>query len=581
MILRFILACLFAVPSFAVWSNHYSTNAYTWEVDTGWIGGFPNRTTIHSTQSAGASHATVQAAFDACTSNQVVALEEGEFSHSSSWNLSGEHGVTVRGATNANGHPTTILHSTASIPVNIDANGWSFAGSSALSGGYEKYSTMVTFSSTPNAQFSVGNMMKLTSTDPDDLVYTASASLGQNLVSIHCITNVSGNNVHFDPPLPWTHRAADNPVALYLNGGPGTKAITFENIIFDNAGGANDIVNAWGVYLLGFKNCYFSNMVQSAIFPVMCSRVEIRHCRFYPAAGFPDNADGYSIYPHTGTTAIKVEDNIFEGHFTGHWQTDGGMAMYAGYNFYTNAGAQGITDRQLADIRSNHGACPAVNLTEGNIFTQFHTDAYHGNDIHHTIFRNYAHTKHPTATGNIICMSISRGSYYYEVVGNILGHPSLTYTHFQMTGQPDYFDQDVIYRDGYPGTFGNGYDPGDIDPNWPRFEDTGTYPDARVASTMIRHANYDKFNGSIQNLGGQDTTLPDSLVYSSKPAFFGAMSFPPWSPSTPNPQQTNLPAAYRYVTGLDTPQEAGGGGSSGGGTVNVNALRIGTIQVAP
>ena len=90
-----------------------SSRVTTWKGHVGVPGGIPNRTTIYTTVSAGASAATINSAIAACPSNQVVMLSAGTYTISSSINL--KSGVTLRGA----GMGSTILNSAIDYTVSI------------------------------------------------------------------------------------------------------------------------------------------------------------------------------------------------------------------------------------------------------------------------------------------------------------------------------------------------------------------------------------------------------------------------------------------------------------------------------
>jgi hypothetical protein len=193
-----------------------------------------------------------------------------------------------------------------------------------------------------------------------------------------------------------------------------------------------------------------------------------------------------------------------------------------------------------------------VNLFEGNVGEQFHTDCYHGNDIYATLFRNWFHGASTTGTGNRIMLNISRGSYYYVIAGNVLGSSGWsgpgTYQ-YQMTGEPGYSEQSVMFRFGYPNVFNNGLT---ADPDWPLYG--GSYPDQTVTNTMLLHGNFDYFTDTIINASGEDTTLPASLLYLSKPSYFGSLTWPAYSAAAPDDASADdIPAGYRFLNGVDPP----------------------------
>jgi hypothetical protein len=54
--------------------------------------------------------------------------------------------------------------------------------------------------------------------------------------------------------------------------------------------------------------------------------------------------------------------------------------------------------------------------------------------------------------------------------------------------------------------------------------------DTNVVATIIRHGNWDNYNSAVVWNGADDQVLPNSLVYTSKPAFFGTLDWPAIGP---------------------------------------------------
>jgi len=80
----------------------------------------------------------------------------------------------------------------------------------------------------------------------------------------------------------------------------------------------------------------------------------------------------------------------------------------------------------------------------------------------------------------------------------------------------------------------------------------GKYTDSQSYSTAILHGNYDFVSDSVHDWASPDHTLPMSLYYSAKPAFFGNLSWPPYDYAAPtNNGRERIPAGYRFVNGTD------------------------------
>lgn len=547
----------------AAWSPP-AANVYDWTL-AGIPGGIPTRTTIYSTLTTANSLAEINAAIAACPSNQVVVLSAGTY-NIGRIDFNSKAGVTLRGETNSQGAPTTFINSSGSPCIGSNPSGLGFSGAASLSSGYTIGSTSIVFSATPNAQVTQDNLIQIGADDNANVLWTG-ASNGQRRYSTHRVLSKSGTTVTFTPPLPQTFTAGENPFASYLNGGPGAVLCGIEDLIIDQ-NTATYGVEAWGADRFYVRNVTVTNIVDSAFFFYGSCQIDIRHSAAKFALDTPNNSDGYGVHFRNGTSFSRCEDNIFQNLFVGAFMVNGCAGNVFSFNFSTNATAQGSAV-QVPAYRSNHGACPMVNLFEGNVGEGFHTDAYHGNDIHLTLFRNWFHGVSTTGTGNRIMLNISRGSYYYVVVGNVLGGSWTGPGTFQyeMTGEPGYTDQSVIYRFGYPNTFNN--DLTIADPVWPAYG-AGTFPDVTVTNTIHLHGNWDYFTDSIINKAGEDTTLPSSLAYAAKPAYFGSLSWPPFNPSNPDAASPDdIPAGYRFINGQDPPADAG----SGGGISRHNRIR--------
>jgi hypothetical protein len=82
-----------------------------------------------------------------------------------------------------------------------------------------------------------------------------------------------------------------------------------------------------------------------------------------------------------------------------------------------------------------------------------------------------------------------------------------------------------------------------------------------VKGTTIIEGNYDAVQSRVTwndpTIGAQ--TIPASLFYSSKPAYFNSLAFPPFDPTNPgNTTAANvpagakvIPAGYRFLYGTD------------------------------
>jgi PKD repeat protein len=496
-------------------------------------GGIPARTTISKTLSPGATASQINAAIAACPSGQVVYLSAGTYNNMGAINFGSKNGITLRGA----GAGKTIINSTVSGgDYSVLSDYYGFTGAIAISSGYTKGSTTLVMASAP-ANFAVGKLIAVTQNDDTSLVM-ATDGPGQNLKTIHRITAKNGNTLAITPPLPYTLTASLSPKAAYCPG-TGMTLCGIEDLTVNNSGGVNAIIslnNADRCWIKGVETYNADNMF---IWTYECLQCEVRRSYCYHAKGSPNNPDGYGVYLYEGSTYCLVEDNIFYELAAGCLQSKSSCNAFL-YNYgwkttFNNA------PWQFCMMNCNHGAHDMMDLWEGNMAEQWQNDAYHGSASHQTLFRNWFHGLHPSATTNRKMVDIGRAGYYHNVVGNVLGDASWTPASYEMTGQPGY-SQSCIYRLGYPNMTDNDLAPAIA---WSQIYGL-TYPDPKVKSTLLRHGNYDYFNRATQwDPGISDHNLPDSLFYTAKPAYFGALPWPPIGPDVAG-YVTGIPAKARW-----------------------------------
>lgn len=551
----FILILLLPILAGAE-SAPYSTNRIDWYGYVGIPGGIPNRSIIYTNFTSANSAADINQGIADCPSNQVVLLSAGTYTFSSSIQFLSNDGVTLRGETNANGIPTTIINSSTTFPFTSEQ--YSFAGAASISSGYTKGSSNIVMAATPNAQMTIDNQIKITAADDTNFVL-ATTGIGRHLTSTHIIRDVVGNTITFWPPLMFTYTAGQTPEALYLDGGPGLTMSGIENIVINESGTNQNAIQFTGTYACWVYNCIITNYLDTGIQFNNCTRNEIRHTKIINTRNYPNQGDGFALYLYYDTCFTLVEDNIVVN--TGGMLGTGSSGNVIIFNYSTNS-TFSSSGWQTPDYNCGHGAHPMMNLYEGNVGAQWQHDAYHGSASHQILFRNWLHgLAEPTINRKMI--DLLRGSYYCSIVGNVLGDSSWTnasgFAYF-MTGEPGYSEQPVIFRFGYPNSGNN--DTGEtVDNAW---QDTYsiTYPDVKSSNTATIHGNYNTYtdmtdgagNGIVWDAGNADHTISNSLYYPSKPSYFGFLNWPPFDPNTPFAVSgTNIPAGYRFFYGTNPP----------------------------
>jgi hypothetical protein len=408
-----------------------------------------------------------------------------------------------------------------------------------MASGYTKGSTSIVVASATG--FQVGNIIRFDELDDiPDLGVMSTDGPGRNWSITARITAINGTTISFEPPLPYTFQASLTPRAGYPSSGvTATKLFGAEDFTLNSTATTNAPIKFYGSDRCWLKNIELNGMDNIGAWIANSVQFEMRHCYFHNVHNAPNNADGYGIYLYDGSSYCRVEDNIFS-------TMSGGVL---GSKTSCNAILYNLSRDQVRNnwmkliesFLSNHGPYGMMSLWEGNIGEQFLDDGYHGSCGYQTLFRNQIHGVHVRGyTENRNLIGLARGAYYYNVVGNVLGDASWNPTAYKMTGQPGYNQAAVIYKLGYPNGWNNDLTSG----NWLMYG--LTYPDAKVESTLLRHGNYDYFNDAAVWDGGISShAIPASLLYASKPSYFGSLQWPPIGPDISG-LHNDIPAKARW-----------------------------------
>ncbi len=191
----------------------------------------------------------------------------------------------------------------------------------------------------------------------------------------------------------------------------------------------------------------------------------------------------------------------------------------------------------------NHGPHAIMNMFEGNITARWQNDGYHGSSSHTVLFRNSINGLGTLAPSARRIVDLCRGSYYHSVVGNVIGDPSWNPSEY------DYHPGDpvvsCIYILGFPGMDSVTMDAYTSVP-WAGWTKSTSTPDADVAATLLRHGNFDYYNDNV--VWDDDISfriIPDSLVYTTKPDYFGSLLWPPIGPDVSG-LVNDIPAKARW-----------------------------------
>jgi hypothetical protein len=544
-------------------------------VTVGVPGGIPNRVTIGATVDA-ATYGTglvdaseaIGAAIDACPSGRVVYIPAGTYRLDDRVYRAYASNVTIRGA----GIGMTILKSNSiQQALLLGTADWPRPTSGiAITSGASKGSTILTLVDASTIE--VGKLVRV---EQNDLAYVISASApttNNTLMSATFkVAAKAGNTVTVTPPLPIDF--ALSPVLVQYAISPlintGVEDLTIDCNSMSWTG--IEVDQSWGCWV---KNVEIKNSTGRQMFFVCFVSGEIRHNYTHDVVGGGPNHEGIDLYQDGSFNLI--EDNItYNGGFPGIILGDsqgGCSGNVIAYNFSYSANT-GASTMAGMDISVSHGPHNMMNLVEGNVAGGMGSDGYFGSTSHITVVRNWFTATHPTATDNLIAVNIGRWNNYFNVVGNVLGTSTFSRTgQFQPVTSFSYGTQ-VIYKLGFPNMGNNGFSmtwgpttPPDYtsqSAHQPGGDSHGNGGntlqelDLNVANSMIRHGNYDYLNGSIAWDGAiTDHTIPYSYFRTSRPSYFGSLTWPPFDPSSPpgafnDSNASRIPAGYRFVNGTD------------------------------
>lgn len=454
------------------------------------------------------------------------------------------------------------------------------AGVAITSGGNRGSSSVVV---TDASRFVVGKMCRFDATTANFWVwamnqYRLSSGNGPAMSSMAMVTGIAGSTVTFTPPLP-IDLMSYSPVLNHYSSNPkfnvGIEDLTID-LIGGDAGSAvefNSMVDSW------LRNVKVTGAHHHQLFWNHCLFCEIRHCTMTNCQGGGPSHEGIDFYGDCCWNL--VEDNItFNGGFPAIIFGDGAggcVGNVVSYNFGKDVNT--ATELMGADISFSHGCHNMFNLAEGNVGGMFQVDGYFGSASHFTLYRNWFHGKHTGVTQAIKCLHINHFSIKSNIVGNVIGDSTWLLDGIPYKDAPYVNNYDngnsngakAQISVGFPYIGGTSFDAtydkaAATPPTLPDYRDQNESInsfqfgiDYNVAATMIRHGNFHHgySSGPEWDSGIADHSLPDSLLYSSKPAWFGNLAWPPIDPANPPMTANNAtfattnPAGYRFVNGVD------------------------------
>lgn len=534
-----------------------------WTNNVGVPGGIPNRTTICTTVPAGASLSTVQSAVDGCPAGQVVKLSAGTYTWPSGASLNMKSQVTLRGA----GPSSTIINSSAGNPQRGDTGGITFAsdvytgvrGTINLTSGYTKGSSTLV-ASTTDSNLRVGYTILVNQEMDGSIVYNGPDMPGgylrtditpegdgrrpmnQRVV----VTAINGNNISISPPLYYTFSSSLNPHIYYDRSSSTTRnSIEWAGVEDLQVVNSNSEGTAIGMNRAAYSWVKNVKTVNAAVYHIgvyRCFRCEIRHNTSDSSLNYTQS-HGYVIALEYQSSACLIEDNIVVNQrqfIEANSGSSGNVIIYnymanpkpiPGYGFMVHSGG-------------SHSAHPMMNLFEGNIGYKWNADYYWGSSSHQTLLRNWFGRYSDYADQVGAAIVIDEKNSFHNVVGNVLGYSGINSNPNWTTRYPYRVSPASMAYDRAWASIRFGY--------WSDSDTGGGFNAASQWADTIVAGNYDYVSATSPWYNPTTPeSIPASYYYTSKPAYFGNLAWPPIDPAGPTVGETVIPAGYRYANGTD------------------------------
>ena len=533
---------------------------YPWGDYCGIPGGIPNRTTIYTTLSSGATPSQINSAVAACPSDQVVLLGAGTFTVSSAILFNaGKSGVTLRGS----GPGVTILNLTGSgRGIEFTSADYSESNGRNVSSGYGKGSMAIVLSSAPGATFAAGNLVYINEdNNPNkwatdigpylrdghrptryNIASTGTPDYGRTVNYTSRIASVSGNTINLETPIPVAFNSLTAIRAYPPDSAQNVRLCGVENLTIDGANSANytNAIRGYNPDRCWVKDVEIKNMSGcdtghiGIIYGFQC---EVRRCFLRDCQGYPTQQDGQGIdFDFFSANCLAVDNIAYRIATLTQANADPACAFL--YNLGVDMARYDATYQNAFIL--HHGGHGSMNLFEGNIGNMIQADGYHGSMSHEMLFRNQFHglsPGYPSRTEMRGMVQLERWNYYFSCIGNILGDSSWTATAYENNDRLTTGNDGMIYNLGYAYEVWHGIDCS--------YYDAGR-PDPNVPATILRHGNYDYYNHATVWSGGITShAIPNSLFYSSKPSFFGSLAWPPIGPDL-GTMVSDTPAKRRW-----------------------------------
>ena len=502
--------------------------------------GLPDRTKIWTTLNPGAN---IQTAINNCPEGQVVVLNAGTFTISSTLQIN--KGVVLRGA-GSQGAPTgtTIVKTGGQtvLAIGPDRDATCYGGTGyALTQDGAKESTTISVGSAA-ANFAAGDLALVDLVDDSavqqgDCAYfkrVTKRSASQR-VEIVAVDNANGR-LTLGSPLHWNFRSANPYLAQIVRAArTTTRWAGIENLRIQ--GGTNPGYNgqmAGGIDISNAAYCWVKDAQTDSTMGGMhvsltgTYRCVVRDSYFHHSANYGFGADCYGIVLRCGSADNLIENNIVRYmNKPIMFNVTGGGNVIA-YNYADNSWA---TPPAWQEVNIDcHCSFPHMELMEGNEAPHMGASTTHGNAGYLTYFRNFASSQFaPPAvcgfagaqTGNVTALQFDGGDIGMNVVGNVLGADGISTVYDAYDSGPR-----SIYELG-----ANGSGATDV-----------------AATSLVRQGNFDHVsNKTVWYPATAAVPLPASLYLTARPAWWPSGTPWPWAGPDLSPMAGALPARDRAL----------------------------------
>lgn len=570
------------------------SRAVNWS-NAGVVGGIPSGswTQCGSTIAVGASAATINSAIQNCAASHFVLLGPGTFNLNTGIVL--KSGVVLRGA----GADQTFLVFTgnngcggAYATICIEGGTEYFGSSNVQPGGsnaanwtagYVQGTNQITLSGIGGSGIAVGQYLYLDQADdtaPNGGLFvceTTSSScsleggsgdpgrvvggIARNQVQIVRVTAINGSTYTISPGVYAPNWSASKtpgawwPSSIIQNAG-------IENLSVDatNSGGNANVTiqNAANVWVKGTRQVRSCQCSRSIIQMDPAIHTSIVDNYIYGTQGMSTN---YGVESYLSSDNL-VQNNVFQ-HVVVPMMLHSNQGSVYAFNYAINDTYDDGSLHYMSNAIAGHSAGVMYNLFEGNVGPGLGADAFHGNQVLNTAFRNYFLGSDPGRTDATIAINLLSYSRYYNIIGNVLGTPGYTSTYSGSSA--------AVYA------LGSGNSNGSV-----------TVPnDPLVASTIMRWGNYDVVNGTNRFVASEvptgistypnplpsTQTLPASFFLPGMPTWWpSAKAWPPIGPDVTGGNVANLGGRVNTLPAQDCYLNVMKGPNDGSGSVlNFNA----------